>query len=225
MLIVGNGRLITRDPSRGYFESGAVVCEGGSVLEAGDWAALKAKYPDGEFLDAKGGLIMPGLINAHTHIYSGLARGLSVKGYNPTSFREVLDGMWWNIDRRLELETTRASAYCTVVDCLKMGVTTIFTTATTARLPEPFASGRTRELGIRSASVMRSATGRRGDVPGPSGKRFRRWRRHWTANGKSHVRGHALSRSPRTLEGMAAAFRPQRYHFLGSEAWTTSTTA
>ena len=69
---------------------------------------------------------MPGLINAHTHIYSALARGLSIKGNNPTNFYEVLDGTWWNIDRHLDLGATRASAYATVLDCIKQGVTTIF---------------------------------------------------------------------------------------------------
>jgi putative selenium metabolism protein SsnA len=126
MLIIGNGRLITRDPAHGYFENGAVVCDGDTIREAGDAAALLPKYPGADFLDAGGGVIMPGLINAHTHIYSGLARGLSICGYNPSNFFEVLDGMWWNVDRHLDEESTRASAYCTILDCLKMGVTTIF---------------------------------------------------------------------------------------------------
>ena len=126
MLIVGNGRLITRDAATDYFENGAVVCDGGKIVAAGDFISLRGKYPDAELLDARGGLIMPGLINAHTHIYSGLARGLSLPEHSPTTFLEVLEGMWWHLDRHLDLEAVRASAYCTLVDCLKMGVTTIF---------------------------------------------------------------------------------------------------
>ena len=87
---------------------------------------MKAKYPEAEFVDAKGGVIMPGLINAHTHIYSGLARGLSIAGNNPTNFLEVLDGTWWAIDRHLTLDGTKACAYATVLDCIRNGVTTIF---------------------------------------------------------------------------------------------------
>ena len=75
--------------------------------------------PQAEFVDARGGVIMPGLINAHTHIYSALARGLSIDGYNPTSFYEVLDGQWWYIDRNLDLEATRASAQALVIDSIK----------------------------------------------------------------------------------------------------------
>ncbi len=65
-------------------------------------------------------------INAHSHIYSGLARGLSINGHNPTNFFEVLDGMWWNIDRHLTLEDTRRSAYTTYIDSIKTGCTTVF---------------------------------------------------------------------------------------------------
>ena len=71
-------------------------------------------------------IIMPAFINAHSHIYSGLARGLSIKGHNPTNFFEVLDGMWWNIDRHLTLEDTRRSAYTTYIDSIKTGCTTVF---------------------------------------------------------------------------------------------------
>ena len=126
MLLVGNGKLITRDPALPYLEDGAVALDGEVVKEVGTLADLKAKYPDAEFVDAKGGVIMPGLINVHTHIYSGLARGLAIEGNNPTNFLEVLEGMWWNIDRHLTLDGTRASAYATVLDCIRDGVTTIF---------------------------------------------------------------------------------------------------
>ena len=126
MLLVGNGKLITRDPALPYLEDGAVALDGEVVKEVGALADLKAKYPDAEFVDAKGGVIMPGLINVHTHIYSGLARGLAIEGNNPTNFLEVLEGMWWNIDRHLTLDGTRASAYATVLDCIRDGVTTIF---------------------------------------------------------------------------------------------------
>ena len=126
MLLIGNGRLITRDPALPYLADGAVAVEGERVKEVGTLADLKARYPEARFVDAKGGVIMPGLINAHTHIYSGLARGLAIDGNNPTNFLEVLEGTWWNIDRHLTLDGTRASAYATVLDCIRDGVTTIF---------------------------------------------------------------------------------------------------
>ena len=127
MTLVLNGRLITRDADgKGYYEHGAVAYEGTKIVEVGEEAALTAKYPDAERIDAKGGVIMPALINAHTHIYSALARGLSIAGNNPTNFYEVLDGTWWAIDRHLYMDGTKASADALYLDCIKQGVTTIF---------------------------------------------------------------------------------------------------
>ena len=126
MYLLANGRLITRDPSRAYVRDGGVAIEGRTILDLGTTAELRAKYPRAEFLDARGGVIMPALINAHTHIYSALARGLTIKGNNPTNFYEVLDGTWWAIDRKLSLAGTRASADALMIDCIKQGVTTIF---------------------------------------------------------------------------------------------------
>ncbi|MEG0824868.1 MAG: putative aminohydrolase SsnA [Oscillospiraceae bacterium] len=126
MYLIGNGRLITRDPAHPYEEHGAVVVDGETILAVGDEASLRKTYPQADFVDAAGGVIMPGLINAHTHIYSGLARGLSIRGNNPTNFLETLEGTWWNIDRHLTLDGTRACAYATILDCIRDGVTTIF---------------------------------------------------------------------------------------------------
>jgi len=126
MLLIGNGKVLTRDPDNPFLPDGAVVTDGNSIREIGLYAAMRAKYPRAELVDAHGGVIMPGLINTHTHIYSGLARGLSINGYNPHTFWQVLDGMWWKIDRHLDLEGTRASAYCTILACIRNGVTTIF---------------------------------------------------------------------------------------------------
>ena len=126
MYLIANEKLITRDSAMPYLENGGVAVEGAKILEVGETAALKAKYPQAEFIDAKGMVIMPAFINAHSHIYSGLARGLSIKGHNPTNFFEVLDGMWWNIDRHLTLEDTRRSAYTTYIDSIKTGCTTVF---------------------------------------------------------------------------------------------------
>ncbi len=126
MYLIANGRLFTRDPERPYIEDGGVVTDGSVIKAVGTTAELKAEYPQAEFVDAHSQLIMPAFINTHTHIYSGLARGLSIKGYDPTNFYEILDGMWWKLDRELTLEDTKASAYATYLECIRNGVTTVF---------------------------------------------------------------------------------------------------
>ena len=123
MYILANGKLITRDGAVPYLPDGGVVIDGSKIAAVGPTTELKAKYPDAEFVDAKGGVIMPGLVNAHTHIYSALARGLSINGNNPTNFLEVLEGTWWAMDRRLTLKGTKASADALYLDCIRQGVT------------------------------------------------------------------------------------------------------
>lgn len=126
MLIIGNGRMITRDASNPFLENGAVAMDGNTIVMVGVTNDVKKAYPDAEFVDARGGVIMPAFINAHEHIYSSFARGLSINGYNPKGFLDILDGMWWTIDRHLTLEQTKLSAYATYIDSIKNGVTTVF---------------------------------------------------------------------------------------------------
>ena len=126
MLIVGNGRMITRDVSCPFLEDGAVVMDKNKIIEVGQTEDIRKAYKEAEYIDAKKGVIMPAFINTHEHIYSAMARGLSIKGYDPKGFLEILDGMWWTIDRHLTNEATRQSARVTYLDSIKNGVTTVF---------------------------------------------------------------------------------------------------
>ena len=126
MLVLGNGRVITRDDACPLIENGAVAVDGTSICRVGGSEEVRKAYPEAEFIDARGGLIMPAFINVHEHIYSSFARGLSIKGYDPKGFLDILDGMWWTIDRNLTLRDTYLSAMATYIDCIKNGVTTVF---------------------------------------------------------------------------------------------------
>ncbi len=153
MLLIVNGRVITRDEAHPYVEDGAVAIEGQKIVAVDTRAKLEAAYPDAEKLDAHGGVIMPGLINCHTHIYSGLARGLAIKDCNPHNFLENLEQQWWNIDRHLTLDGTRACAYATILDSLRDGVTTIFDHhASFCEIPDSLFAIKdvAKELGIRA---------------------------------------------------------------------------
>lgn len=126
MLIIGNGRMITRDALSPFIEDGAVALDGSVIRCTGTTGQIKDLFPGAEFIDARGGVIMPAFINTHEHIYSAMARGISINGYNPKGFLDILDGMWWNIDRHLTLEQTRQSARATYLESIKNGVTTVF---------------------------------------------------------------------------------------------------
>lgn len=126
MIIVGNGKLVTRDNAMPFIADGAVVMDGPVIVKVGTTQEMKQAYADAEFIDAKGGIIMPAFINTHEHIYSAMARGLSINGYNPKGFLDILDGQWWTIDRKLTLAQTKYSAMDTMISCIRNGVTTIF---------------------------------------------------------------------------------------------------
>ncbi|MDO4581544.1 MAG: putative aminohydrolase SsnA [Bacillota bacterium] len=126
MLLIENARLLTRDPARPYIEHGALLIDGKLIAAVGDKAELATAPPSAERIDARGRLVMPGLINAHHHIYSALARGMAIDGYAPRGFLDILSGLWWRLDRALGLDDVRISARLNAIDCIKCGVTTIF---------------------------------------------------------------------------------------------------
>lgn len=126
MFLIGNGRLFTRDTEHPYIECGGILVDGNIIKEIGTFDELKAKYPDVEVIDANNQIIMPAFINVHNHIYSALARGLSIKNHNPKNFIEILEGLWWNLDEHLTLEDDKVSAEVTYLNCIENGVTTIF---------------------------------------------------------------------------------------------------
>ena len=85
MILITNGKVITRDPERPYLADGTVLVDGRYIQAIGPRAELEKAYPAAQRVDAHGGVIMPAFINVHSHIYSALARGLSIKGFNPTN--------------------------------------------------------------------------------------------------------------------------------------------
>ena len=101
MILIGNGKVFTRDANNPYIEDGAVLIDGKVIKEVGTTQDLKAKYKDAEYKDAKGRLVMPGFINAHQHYYSTYGRGLSLDGPPATMFSQILEGLWWRLDKQL----------------------------------------------------------------------------------------------------------------------------
>ena len=126
MYLIGNGKLFTRDAKNPYIELGGIIVEDNLIKEVGNFTDLKSKYPNAEIIDANNQVIMPAFINVHNHIYSSLARGLSIKNHNPKNFLDILEGLWWNLDNHLTLENDKVSAKVTYLNCIENGVTTVF---------------------------------------------------------------------------------------------------
>ncbi len=126
MLLVGNGKVITGNRKTPIIEKGCVAVEGDKIVEVGATDALRKKYSDAPFMDAKGKLIMPGFINTHMHYYSTFARGMSNDSPPAMKFSDILKGLWWRLDKVLTLEDVYYSAVVPMIDQVRCGVTTVF---------------------------------------------------------------------------------------------------
>lgn len=96
------------------------------VVLAGDRVQQVGSAPPGvRRRDCSGALVLPGLVCAHTHLYSALSRGMPYRLTPPTNFPEILQRVWWRLDRALDPESVRLSALVGGVEALLAGTTTV----------------------------------------------------------------------------------------------------
>jgi putative selenium metabolism protein SsnA len=76
-------------------------------------------------IDCTGCLVVPGNVNAHMHLYSALARGMPYRLDPPQNFVQILQRVWWRLDRALDVDSIRASALAGGMDALLTGTTTL----------------------------------------------------------------------------------------------------
>ncbi|HSQ40169.1 MAG TPA: putative aminohydrolase SsnA, partial [Anaerolineales bacterium] len=91
----------------------------------GDAADLKARYPKADAVDCEGKIILPGFICTHHHFYSTMARGKGIPGERASTFVEILERLWWKVDRALDAEDITLSAQVPLIDCIRNGTTTV----------------------------------------------------------------------------------------------------
>lgn len=124
-MLITNATLITWGQPNQILENHAVYVEQDKIAEVGSDSALRQKYPQAPQIDAHGQYVMPGNICAHTHFYGAFARGLAIPGEAPKDFPEILERLWWKLDKALTLEDVRFSALVCLVDAVKHGTTTL----------------------------------------------------------------------------------------------------
>ncbi|MCK4903466.1 MAG: amidohydrolase family protein, partial [Candidatus Marinimicrobia bacterium] len=107
-----------------YIENGWILIEDETIVKIGAGSASEITVD--EKIDLQGKTVLPGMINAHTHLYSALAMGMPAPKNTPTSFTEILKEVWWKLDISLDEDSTKASFESGLVECLKSGVTTVF---------------------------------------------------------------------------------------------------
>lgn len=147
----------------------------------------------------------PGLVCAHHHLYSALARGMPAPAKSPTTFREILEGIWWRLDQALDLEMLEWAAKLAALEALQRGTTTIIDHNESPGAIEgslTVLADACAEVGIRLVASYGVS-----DRHGPDGARrgLEENRRFLSAGGRGLVGIHAaFTCSDETLEAAAA---------------------
>ncbi len=124
-MLITNGTVLTFGSDKKVLPYGAIYYEGDTIIEVGRTADLERKYPRSEKLDAAGKIVLPGMICGHTHFYSAFARGMAIPGQPAANFVQILERLWWKVDRALTLEDSKYSALVSLVDAIRHGTTTL----------------------------------------------------------------------------------------------------
>jgi len=124
-MLITNGKLITWEEPNQILEDQALFIEGGLIQEIGPQRELEARHSSAQVLDAGGQYVMPGNICAHTHFYGAFARGLAIPEPAPKDFPEILQKLWWPLDRSLTAEDVRYSALVMLAEAIRHGTTTL----------------------------------------------------------------------------------------------------
>jgi len=120
--LVGHGVVLTLGDDNQVIPDGAVLIEGTKISAIGSTSDLRAKHPDATFIDAHGGCILPGFVCAHHHLYSTFACGLGAKA--SANFVEILENLWWKLDRALTLDDVELSALIPLARAIRAGTPT-----------------------------------------------------------------------------------------------------
>ena len=124
-MLIHHATVITFDDDQPMLHDGAVHIDGTLIDAVGSSAELLARFPDDDQWDAQGMVLMPGQICAHTHFYGAFARGLYIPGPAAKDFPEILEKLWWRLDKALDLAGVGASAEVCLVDAIRNGTTTL----------------------------------------------------------------------------------------------------
>ncbi len=120
--IIDGGAIVTMG-SRGIIRDGAIVIEDDHVVDVGKGAELRGKYLGYERMDAKGKVVIPGLVNTHQHAAMSLLRGYA----DDFPLQEWLEKWIWPLEKHLTGRDIYVGALLTAVESIMGGTTTVNT--------------------------------------------------------------------------------------------------
>lgn len=121
-LLVKNGIIVTLGDENKVLYDHALLIQDGLIKKIAPQGSFRGKYA--KVIDAKGKVVLPGFINSHMHFYSTMVRGLG-KAAPSKDFQEVLEHLWWRLDKKLTVEDSYYSAVLPLIDAVKRGTTTL----------------------------------------------------------------------------------------------------
>ncbi|MCK5145908.1 putative aminohydrolase SsnA [bacterium] len=121
-ILIKNGTIVTLGDNIKVLTDYALSIEDGVIKALAPVDDIKGEYD--KIIDATGKLIMPGFINTHMHFYSTLVRGLG-KAKPSGNFNEVLENLWWRLDKELNMDDIYYSALIMSIQAIKNGCTTL----------------------------------------------------------------------------------------------------
>lgn len=210
-ILLTNATLVTLYPAT--LRTGHVMIEGQHI------AAVSSTRPDGvvdHVLDCTGKLVVPGNVCAHTHLYSALARGMPGPSVTPANFREILQRIWWRLDRALDEPAIRSSALIGALDALRAGTTTLIDHHASPNSIEgslDVLAGGLEEVGIRGV-LCYEVTDRGGRERRDRG--LRENDRFLQKNARSLIRGNVGAHASFTLEDDSLAELAELAHHHGT---------
>ena len=120
-----NGIVVTLGQNNRVLWNATVVTDGERIAAVGDAAEMRRRFPDAEPVDCSGKIILPGFICAHHHFYSTMARGMAIPGEPASNFVEILERLWWKVDKALSAEDITLSAQVPLIECIRNGTTAV----------------------------------------------------------------------------------------------------
>lgn len=123
--LLTNATVVTLGPNNQVLPDHGVLVEGDRIGALGPSAELESRHPALAVTDLAGRVLMPGNINCHDHLYSALARGISMTGEPPQNFVQILERLWWRLDYALNEDDVYNSALLGFTEAVKRGTTAI----------------------------------------------------------------------------------------------------
>jgi len=174
-----------------YLDGGTApsVLVGSGVVQG---VGVGIPYPDdARRLDCDGCVILPGAVNAHTHLYSGLVPlDMPTPHLEPANFIEILERIWWRLDRALDEGSLRAASRLYVAEALLSGTTALIDHHESPAFIDgslDVLAAAAQTLGCRLVTCFGATDRNGGHVEGQLG--LRECRRFISANARPLVRG------------------------------------